>query len=104
VKAGGIDLGGRALLGNDPNHWINLRATWAPTPRHEVDLALRQYGALPSPHIPAYAALDARVAWKVTPAFELSLVVQNITDDKHVEWSNLVVQQRSAFLRVTWRQ
>jgi iron complex outermembrane recepter protein len=103
VKPGGIDLGGRASLGNDPDYWAKMRLAWTPTARHEVDVSVRRYGALPSPAVPAYTAVDAHLAWKATDALELSLVVQNLADRKHVEWGNDVVQQRSAFLRITWR-
>jgi iron complex outermembrane receptor protein len=103
VKSGGLDLGGRASLGNDPERWGKLRATWAVTPRHDLDIALRHYGPLAAGGVPAYTAVDARLGWKVMPAIELSLALQNLTDDKHIEWGNRVAQPRSAFLKVTWR-
>jgi iron complex outermembrane receptor protein len=103
VKAGGIDLGGRPALGNDPEHWLKLRASWTPAKNYEVDLFLRHYGALAAGNVPAYTAVDARIGWRVTDAIDLSLAVQNLFDDKHIEWSTRVAQPRSAFLKVTWR-
>jgi iron complex outermembrane receptor protein len=106
VKAGEIDLGGRGSLGNDPDHWVKLRATWAITPALEADAFVRYYGALPAPVVPSYTAVDVRVGWKVLPSLELALVVQNLFDDKHVEWGaspNRAAFQRTAFLKATWR-
>jgi iron complex outermembrane receptor protein len=106
VRPGGTDLGGsgRSSLGNDPDNWLKLRLSWTPTASHALDFFLRHYASLPMPAVPSYTALDARLAWKISEAFEVSLNLQNLTDDKHVEWSNRVAQPRSAFLRLTWRQ
>jgi iron complex outermembrane receptor protein len=103
VKAGGVDLGGKPSLGNDPAHWVKLRVSWTPAKDYDVELFMRHYGALAAGNVPGYTAVDARLGWRVTEAIELSLALQNLTDDKHIEWSNRVVQPRSAFLKVTWR-
>jgi len=106
VKAGEVDLGGRPSLGNDPDHWVKLRASWAITPRLEADAFVRYYGALPAPAVPSYTAVDLRVGWRAMPSLELALVVQNLFDDKHVEWGaspNRAAFQRTAFFRATWR-
>lgn len=103
VKPGGVDLGGRPSLGNDPAHWMKLRVSWTPSKNYEADLFVRHYGALATGNVPAYTAVDARIGWRVTEAIELSLALQNLTDDKHIEWGNRVAQPRSAFLKVTWR-
>jgi iron complex outermembrane receptor protein len=105
LDPGGVDLGngGRTTLGNDPDNWLKLRLSWAPSARHEVDVFLRHYGALEFGNVPSYTAVDARLGWRVTPAFELALVLQNLTDGKHVEWQNRVALERAAFFRVTWR-
>ena len=106
VKPGATDLGGAGALGNDPDHWVKLRASWAISPTIEADAFVRYYGALPAPAVPSYTAVDMRVGWRVLPSLELALVVQNLFDDKHVEWGaapNRAVFQRSAFLKATWR-
>jgi len=103
VKPGGIDLGGRPSLGNDPEHWVKARLSWTPTKAWDMDLFVRYYGDLEYGGVPAYTAVDARIGWRVTQAVELSLALHNLTDDKHIEWANRVVQPRSAFFKVTWR-
>jgi iron complex outermembrane recepter protein len=98
-----MDLGGKASLGNDPAHWAKLRFSWTPAKNYDVEVFVRHYGALAAGNVPSYTAVDARIGWRVTEAIDLSLALQNLTDDQHVEWSNRVVQPRSAFLKVTWR-
>ncbi|APV52270.1 hypothetical protein BWI17_03505 [Betaproteobacteria bacterium GR16-43] len=106
LAPGTVDFGGRAALGNDPDGWMKLRAAWTVTRDIDLDVFLRYYAARPNPAVPSYTAVDARVAWRVTPAFELSLALQNLFDDKHAEWGvdpARPVFQRSAFFKATWR-
>ncbi|MDB5930168.1 MAG: hypothetical protein JWR60_1875 [Polaromonas sp.] len=74
-------------LGNDPREQWSLRSSLNLTPRTEFDLLVRHVGALPSPLVPAYTAVDARLAWKASPALELSVLAQNLFDRRHVEFS-----------------
>jgi iron complex outermembrane receptor protein len=75
-------------LGNDPDRQWKLRARFDLPGRTELDLHLRRVGALPSPFVPAYTALDARLAWQVTPRVELSLLGQNLLDRRHHEFES----------------
>jgi len=106
VKPGAVDLGGLAVLGNDPDSWAKVRATWTITPRHELDLSLRRFGSLPNPAVPSYTAVDMHFGWRVSPAVEVSLALRNLFDAEHAEWgaaSTRAVFGRAAFLRLTWR-
>jgi iron complex outermembrane receptor protein len=106
VTPGGVDLGGIASLGNDPRHWIKLRSSMDLTPRHTWELALRRFGALPQPAVPAYTAVDTRLAWQATPSVELALVGRNLFDKRHAEWgspANRVEFERELLLQLRWR-
>jgi iron complex outermembrane receptor protein len=106
-EAGVPVVGGVAALGNDASHWESLRSTLDITPRHQFDVALRHVGALPSPAVPAYTALDARLGWKVSRKLELSLIGQNLLDPRHPEWgvpTNRAELQRAVFVRAIWQQ
>ena len=106
VKEGAVDLGGLPSLGNDPRYHVLLRSSWDLAPRYEADLAIRRVGPLPNPSVPGYTAVDARIAWKATPRLEISLAVQNLLDDSHVEWgapANRAEYERGFFLKVLWR-
>jgi iron complex outermembrane receptor protein len=95
-----------AGLGNDPHRWVKLRSAFDLTPRHEIDVSARYVGELPNPQVPSYTAVDARFGWKVTPAFELSLFLQNLFDRSHPEWgpaANRAEYIRGVFFKVLWR-
>ena len=60
--------------------------------------------------IPAYVALDARVAWRPRANLEIAVVGQNLLDDHHPEFgpSALIASpnveiRRNVYGKVTWR-
>ena len=58
----------------------------------------RYVGGLSDLGIPAYVSLDLRLAWEPRKNLELSLVGQNLLDDRHPEFisRSLNVQQTEA--------
>ena len=106
VVAGGVDAGGRRALGNDPDHTWSLRSAWDIDPSLRWDVSLRHVGALPDPAVPAYTAVDSRLAWQYAPDVELSMTVLNAFDPSHAEWGvagGRAEFQRSAAWQVRWR-
>jgi iron complex outermembrane receptor protein len=61
---------------------------------------------LPSPEVPAYVALDARLGYRVSDHLELSIAGYNLVDD-HVEFINpslpALESRRSFFISARWR-
>jgi iron complex outermembrane receptor protein len=95
-----------ASAGNDPRHWWQLGSSYNITPRHEFDIRLRRVASLPSPIVPSYTAVDARLGWKITPAAELSLSFQNLLDSAHPEWGVPATRaeiERAWFLKLALR-
>ena len=95
-----------ASAGNDPEHWWQVGSNYNITPRHEFDLYIRRVGGLPSPVVPRYTAVDARLGWKVTRAAELSLSFQNLLDPAHPEWGAAPARselERAWFLKLAVR-
>ena len=79
---------------------IDLGARWA------WDVSVRHVGARAQPAVPAYTALDSRLAWSSGREWELALVLRNIGDPRHPEWgvpTNRVEHERSALLQLQWR-
>ncbi|HNB06404.1 MAG TPA: TonB-dependent receptor, partial [Thauera aminoaromatica] len=72
--------------GKTPRHVGSLRVSYNPMREWELDGWLRHVGKLVGNGIPAYTELDLRLAWRVAPALELSLVGQNLLDHRHPEW------------------
>lgn len=97
VRAGAVDLGGLAVLGNDPAHWWQLRSSFDIAPRLAWDVGVRGTGSRPSPAVPSYTTLDTRLAWTPRQDLELSLVLGNAADRPHTEWG--VAPQRPEFRR-----
>jgi iron complex outermembrane receptor protein len=92
-----------STLGNDPRHRFTLGSSWDIGNSMELDLQLRRVGALPSPAVPAYTALDLRWGWRPRADLELSVALRNLTDSAHVEWGNRVEYGRSLYFKAVWR-
>jgi iron complex outermembrane receptor protein len=92
---------------NDPSHMFRLRSSIDLSRGVELDGVLRAVSRLPHPVVPAYAELDARVGWRVSPAFEISLIGQNLLHARHPEFlvrtAPLEEFQRGAYIRILWR-
>jgi iron complex outermembrane receptor protein len=105
VVPGSVDVGGVAALGNDPAVQWNLRSSWDVTRQIGFDVTARRIGALPSPAVPAYTAVDARVFWRPSPKWEFSLSGQNLLDPIHAEWgvaTNRIEVERGFYLAFQW--
>lgn len=123
-----MDLHRRAALppsseaaeGQSPRHQAALQSAVDLAPRLELDIAGRTVSRLTgfNPNgvpgvdntIPAYRALDARLAWRARPELELSLAGQNLFDGRHAEFgtsplvrSPLVEIRRSVYAKAAWR-
>ena len=92
---------------NDPTHTFKLRTAFDLPKGFEADAFLRHIGRLPHPVIPAYGELDARIGWRWSPRWEISLIGQNLLHAQHEEFrlaGPLREQfQRGAYVRVLWR-
>ena len=77
------------------------------------DVAVRQIGSLPAPASPAYAGVDARLAWSVLPSLELSVKGSNLVHSQHLEFGTTAAPLqlgstgaeigRAYYLEVRWR-
>jgi len=105
VEPGAVDAGGLAALGNDPSTWWSLRSFVDITPQHDFDVTIRHVGALANPAVPAYTAVDARLAWRPAPRWEIALVLTNLFPVRHAEWGPQAARvefERGASVRVQW--
>jgi iron complex outermembrane receptor protein len=93
--------------GNDPSHQFSLRSSMTLPHGVEFDFQLRRVGALPSPAVPAYSALDARLGWQVSPSVELSIAGFNLLDSRHAEFGAATPSRselaRSVMLKLLWK-
>ncbi len=95
------------FAGSSPRHQVQLRSSADLTRKVSFDTSLYYVSALEGLGIPAYARLDARLAWRLSEQFELSFLGQNLLDSRHPEFQSedyiLASQIRRAFLiKLLW--
>lgn len=101
---GASGLLGVAQVGNDPRHRASLRSSMDIGTKINFDADLRYVSALPSPNVPSYIELGARIGWQFIESAELSLSGFNLLHKKHLELpatqANPVA--RSVFVALKW--
>jgi iron complex outermembrane receptor protein len=103
-KPGASGLLGLSQVGDDPGQVFKLKSSFTLPHGVMFDAFLRYYGALPDPHVPAYAELTARIAWAVTDKLRLAVSGQNLLNPKHQEFPapNADAVPRSVFASLSW--
>jgi len=99
---------GTSENGQSPRHQGHLRSYWSLTRTVEFDTALYLVDDLTYFGVPSYARLDARVGWSPIRELCLSVVGQNLLDDRHSEFGELgfdtvTEAKRAAFGSIAWR-
>jgi iron complex outermembrane recepter protein len=106
VKPTSRDLNDGSVESNDPEHQALLQSTLDLGRRIELDWVARYVDRLPDPHVAAYLSLDLRLGWRVSEGIALSLVGQNLLDDRHPEFVPASPSprdiERSFYARLTW--
>jgi iron complex outermembrane recepter protein len=109
----GTDLNrGRAYEGATPRHQIGLRSSLDVTDSLQLDAFLRYSSDIEeSPDnssdegIDGYTELDVRVAWQAWEQLEVSVVGQNLLDERHVEFGSPEARgaiERSVYAKLAW--
>ncbi|MDE2320439.1 MAG: TonB-dependent receptor, partial [candidate division NC10 bacterium] len=98
--------------GRSPRHQVQVRSL-LDLPWHlQFDASAFFVDRLPElvPSVPSYLRLDLRLGWRPTEAFDLSLVGQNLLDNRHPEWGSIfgipvkpTEVQRSVYVQASWR-
>ncbi len=85
---------GFSFVGKSPKHQFNVRSNYIFPHNIEMSNALYYVDELTGVSIPGYYRFDTRLSYPVTDNIELSLVGQNLLDDRHQEFTPF--QYRSA--------
>jgi iron complex outermembrane receptor protein len=99
-------IGGLAWVADDPNHQLSLRSAVDLGSAVTWDTSFRYVGVLPHPVVPAYAEIDTKLGWKVTPKLELSVAGNNLLHPQHEEFyedGETDEVPRSFYLAAQWR-
>jgi iron complex outermembrane receptor protein len=91
-----------------PQGQFNLHSHYNVTDTVSLDNMLYYVSALPGYDVEGYWRFDTRIGWEATDNIELSLVGQNLFDDKHREFSSptalgATTVDRAVYGSVTWR-
>ena len=104
TKPGSADVLRPLLGGNSPQSQLAVHSFLDLPHGLRLYVGARRVGALPNQAVPSYMAVDTSLLWRPRERLETSLSVQNLNDDRHVEFGsgNANQLERSAFLRVLW--
>jgi len=98
---------GPAIAGSSPQHQATIQSAFDLSRKLQLDLTYRCVSALPGQVVPAYSTADARLGWRFSRNFDLSLVGQNLFQPWHVEEGGdpgpLVGIKRGAYAQISWR-
>jgi iron complex outermembrane receptor protein len=94
--------------GSSPRHQAVVQPILTLPRGWEIDQTYRYVSALPARNVPAYATLDARLAWRATPSLDLAVTGQYLFHDRHAEFTHdpgpIVMISRAVVLSATWRR
>lgn len=106
LKPGSNDASALGAAGSDPALTWLLRSSMDLPRQSEADVTVRHVSALSNPAVPAYTAVDIRLAWRPRPDLELSVTGQNLFDGGHGEFTDVATRTeigRSVFFKILSR-
>jgi iron complex outermembrane receptor protein len=103
-----LDANSAAAVGESPRHQFQVRSYLTLPQRLEFDSELYYVDSLPAVRIPSYERVDARLAWHAAESIELTVVGQNLLDDRYFEFGGVDITsptqaKRSVYGEVSWR-
>jgi iron complex outermembrane receptor protein len=101
------DVSNGSAEGNDPKHLASVSAYVSLPGNLEVDGFFRLASRLPNPALDGYRTVDARIGWRPSRRWEVSLSGHNLLDAQHAEFitTNSLNEEvhRRGLLKVTCR-
>ena len=96
--------------GENPSHQLSLHSAIDIRDDLELDIWLHYVDQLPSLNADSYITAGARLAWRVSDNFEISVVGRNLVDNKHLEYIDELLPdntpreiERDIYARLKWR-
>ncbi len=84
--ADSLDLSSPDPGGASPGHQAYVRSSLDLPRNFRQDVAVRYVGQLEGLSIPSYYSIDATFGWSPTANLDLSVAVQNLTNNRHLEF------------------
>jgi len=104
-KPGSLDRTSTRSVALDPNRQASLRSSLDLPGNVQCDATLRYVDSIAAQDVPAYTELDLRLGWHPAPAWELSLVGQNLLHDRHTEFGAAATRleiERGVYGKIVW--
>ncbi|MBI3890962.1 MAG: TonB-dependent receptor [Candidatus Wallbacteria bacterium] len=103
-----LDLPPALGAGTAPSHQFQLRSYLDVSRDVDLDAMAYYVGDLPGLGIPSYVSLDLRLGWRPRSGLELSLIGQNLLDERHPEFAAASLAERlqverNVQLKATWK-
>jgi iron complex outermembrane recepter protein len=73
--------------GADPRHQFQLHSHFNLGRTLDLDASLYRVSSLRTQRVPGYTRIDSRIEWRIRENFELSGGVQNLLDNRHLEFN-----------------
>ena len=86
TRSGSMDTTSESAEGTSPHHQAFMRSSWNLSKSWQFDLGIRYVDELPSLQIPAYTAMDLRLAHRPNEQVEFIVGAQNLLDNQHPEF------------------
>jgi iron complex outermembrane recepter protein len=108
-KKGSTDYRTKDAEGYTPHHQFTIRSLLDVTENIEWDFTVRFIDALPTFGIDSYWTADTRISWRLFTQLELSVIAQNLFDNRHPEWSidrdnwAPTEVERSVLAKISWK-
>jgi len=108
ARSSSTSTGDADTQGKSPHNQFHLRSYLDLTDKLQLDMLLYYVDNLPTSDIHSYVRLDARLGWQITDELELSVVGQNLLDNRHTEFGEEEGQfatevERAVFVKLTYR-
>ena len=109
LVAGSDDIYLSSVPGTSPRYQPQLRSLVNLHRNVEWDSSVKYVSALTSLAIPGYVRVDSRLGWKLAESAEISIVGQNLSSGRHIEFFGFAGTYlpteiaRSVFAKMTWR-
>ncbi len=92
---------------DNPQQQFQFRSSFDLPHGFEFDALLQHTDSLPGQNVPAYTRLDTRIGWRSSKNLDISVVFQNLLDNRHFEYGrNFLVfpdeVERSVYGKITW--
>lgn len=99
------DRNAGASIARDPNRQFSVRSQFDLSAKWELDADLRYVGPIRNQEVSGYAEMDLHLGWRPAPAWEFSLVGQNLLHSHHAEFNPPGSRQeipRSVYEKTSW--